>query len=341
MSIGVAVAGAGRWGPHLVRNFQSHLESHVESVVEIDSERQEALRARFHDVPVHDDFESACRSESVDAVVIATPSSTHYRLVKQALESGKHVLVEKPLATSLADARILADMAADRDQVVMVGHVYLFHPAVRAVKEMIDADELGGILYMSMLRTNLGPIRVDANAAWDLAAHDVSIANYWLGGGPTSVSAIGGSYLNPGVEDVVFATARYPHGAMAHMHASWLNPRKSRFITIVGDRKMATVNDMELHEPLRVYDKGVAESGAAAGIQDSFAQFRSAIRDGAITIPPVAIGEPLAEECDSFIQRILGRTSESVSDMTDGLEVVRVLDGIERSIVSGSSEVAI
>ena len=341
MSVGVAIIGAGRWGPHLVNSFQSHPDSHVHSVVEIDRGRQDALRARFPDVLVHEDFDSICQSDSVDAVVVATPSSTHFRLVKQALESDKHVLVEKPLATSLTEAAALAEMASETERVVMVGHVFLFNPAVRAVKEMIKTGELGKILYMSMLRTNLGPVRLDTNAAWDLAAHDVSIANYWLDSSPTSVSASGGSYINPGVEDVVFATAKYPDGAMVHIHASWLNPRKSRFITVVGDRRMATVNDMDLGEPLRVYDRGVVEFVGDSEVQASFAQFRSAIRDGAITIPPVAAGEPLAEECDSFLRRILGKPAESVSDVWDGLEVVRVLDGIERSIAAGSGEVSL
>jgi predicted dehydrogenase len=310
----------------------------VKWVVDLDETRRQQIRERFPDISVTDDFTSAVNDPDVDAVVVATPSVTHFRLVKAALEAGKHVLVEKPLATDLDDAIALENLAERAGLVLVVGHVFLFNPAIRAAGEIIRSGGLGEVHYVSMLRTNLGPVRQDTNAAWDLASHDISIANYWLDGVPESVTASGGSFLNEGIEDVVFGTLRYPDGVLVHIHASWLNPRKSRFITAVGSDQMLTVNDMDITEPIRIYDKGVAKSEFSPdGVQDTYAQFRSQIRDGQVTIPVVSAGEPLAAECASFLDRVAGG-SESVSNGRTGVDVVRVLTAMDRSMKSKGME---
>jgi predicted dehydrogenase len=217
----------------------------------------------------------------------------------------------------------------------MVGHVFLFNPAIRAAKDYIDKGELGELKYLSMTRTNLGPVRTDVNAAWDLASHDISIANYWLGDTPDSVSASGGSWLNPGVHDVVFTTLRYPDDIMVNIEASWLNPRKRRLISVIGAERMLTVDDMDLNEPLRLYDKGVV--GAASEVTDTFAGFRSQIREGEVLIPHVTTGEPLRAECDAFLARIRGEEG-TLSNGRAGADVVAVLEAMDRSIANDGAQ---
>lgn len=338
--IDVAVIGAGRWGPHLIRNFDNRQASKVSWVIDRDAARLDEIRARFPDVKTGDNYLSAIDDPSVDAIVVATPTSTHYTLAKAALERKKHVLVEKPIAPSSAEAQELTDLATASDRVLVVGHVFVYNDAIRYVKECISSGTLGRLYYISMVRTNLGPIRTDVNAAWDLAAHDLSVADYWLGDPPVSAAAHGGGWINAGIEDVVFATLRYPNDVLVNLHVSWLNPRKARDITVVGDRKMLTFDDMNLSEPLRIYDKGVAEDLMTPAFADTFASFRASIRDGDVTIPRVPLGEPLLAECMHFLDCI----DSGTRPMTGGPEataVVRTLEAIERSMRNAGTETAI
>ncbi|MEA2507058.1 MAG: hypothetical protein QOH48_1676, partial [Actinomycetota bacterium] len=205
-----------------------------------------------------------------------------------------------------------------------------FNHGVQRVKEQITKGNLGRVFYAAMVRTNLGPIRRDVNAAWDLAAHDISIANYWFDDQPVSVSAVGGSWINPGLDDAVFATLRYPQDILVNLHVSWLNPRKARDITVVGDRAMLTLDDMNLLEPLRLYDKGVVEERDISDYIDTFASFRSNVREGDIRIPRVELGEPLREECDHFLDCIeSGR--QPATGGAEGAAVLRVLEALQRS----------
>ena len=232
--IRIAVFGAGHWGPHLIRNFHNKEQSEVLWVVDRDPARLAQVRTRFPDVAVGADADGVLAETRVDAVVIATPTSTHYQLARAALEHGKHVLVEKPIATDTREAAELCSLSAEGRRVLMVGHVFLFNPGIQRVKEYLDAGHLGRVYYIAMVRTNLGPIRVDVNAAWDLAAHDVSIVNWWLGTEPVTAAAVGGKWINHGIDDAVFATLRYPGDVLVNLHVSWLNPRKAREITVVG-----------------------------------------------------------------------------------------------------------
>jgi len=329
----VAVLGAGHWGPNLIRSFHTHEASEVAWVIDRDPARLALVRARYPDVRVASDAAAAIADPAVDAVVVATPTVTHYPLAAAALRAGKHTLVEKPIATSAAEAEELCRLAEAAGRVLMVGHVFLFNRAIQRVKSYLDAGRIGRLFYLSMTRTNLGPIRMDVDAGWDLAAHDVAIANYWLDAVPESAAAQGGSWINPGVEDAVFANLFYPGGVMANLHVSWLSPRKVRDITVVGETGMLTFDDMNLSEPLRLYDKQVTGE-RTPGFIDTFASFRTSIREGDILIPKVAPSEPLRTECEHFLECI-ARGERPLADGWSGAAAVRVLAALDRSMANG------
>lgn len=335
----IAVIGAGHWGPNLIRNFHNHTTSEVAWVIDRDAARLQLAESRYPGVRTADDPAVALADPQVDAVVISTPTVTHYELAAAALRAGKHALVEKPVTARAEEADELCELADRRGLVLMVGHVFLFNGAIRRVKEYLDQRKLGRLFYISMIRTNLGPIRMDVNAAWDLAAHDVAIANDWLGAVPLHAAAQGGSWINPGIEDAVFANLWYPDGVMVNLHVSWLSPRKVRDITVVGEKGMLTFDDMNLSEPLRLYDKQVTEQ-RTPGFIDTFASFRTSIRDGDILIPRVATPEPLKAECDHFLECI-ANGAQPISDGRSGAAAVRVLDAISRSIRNGGTKEAV
>ena len=334
-----AVIGAGHWGPNLIRNFHTHQTSEVAWVIDRDPQRLELSRARYPEVRVSTDPAVAFADPAVDAVVIATPTVTHYPLAAEALRSGKHVLVEKPIATRVEEAEELCSLADRLERILMVGHVFLFNSGVRRIKEYLDVERLGKLYYLSMVRTNLGPIRSDVNAAWDLAAHDVAIANYWLGASPLAAAAQGGSWINSGIEDAVFANLWYPHEIMTQLHVSWLSPRKVRDITLVGEKGMLTFDDMNLSEPVRLYDK-VVTGERSPGFIDTFASFRTSIREGDVLVPRVATSEPLRTECDHFLHCI-AEGSRPLADGWSGAAAVRVLAALDRSMREGGRRVDI
>jgi predicted dehydrogenase len=339
--IGIGIVGAGHWGPNLIRNLHNRVSSEVVWVADRDPKRLEQVKSRFPGMQTTADFAQLIADPRVQAVVIATPTSTHHELTRAALLAGKDVLVEKPITSNAAQGQELVTLAAERGRVLMVGHVFLFNGGVRRVKKYIEDGELGRVYYLSMQRTNLGPIRVDVNAAWDLASHDISIASYWLGAEPISVSAVGGSWINGGVDDAMFATLRYPNQILVNLHVSWLNPRKNRDITVVGDRRMLTFDDLNLQEAIRIYDKGVAAAKeareAATAYIDTFGAFRTAVWDGDIIIPKVNLGEPLKVECDHFVECV-EKKQHPLADAALGTRVVRALEAITRSLAAGGRE---
>jgi predicted dehydrogenase len=335
--IQVGVIGAGQWGPNLIRHFDNRHSSCVATVVDMDPTRLEQVSRRFPEIRTTSDPGEVFSDSAIDAVVIATPTSTHFPLVRSALSAGKHVLVEKPLAASVEEGIELCELAERSSLTLMVGHVFVYNAGVRRVKQYIDDDELGRVYYVSMVRTNLGPIRMDVNAAWDLASHDISIANFWFGASPISVSAVGGRWINEQLEDAVFATLRYPDEVLVNVHASWLNPRKARDITVVGDRKMLTLDDLSFTEPIRIFDKRVTDERVTPSFVDSYASFRASVRDGDIHIPKVTLDEPLRAECDHFIA-CLSDNREPATGGRQGLAVVEALDALRRSISAGGHE---
>lgn len=342
--INVAVIGAGQWGPNLIRNFHDLSDCRVRWVIDQDESRLIEAKARYEGVDVAADAAVAIDDPEVDAVVVATPTSTHFELAHAALDNGKHVLVEKPIATSARDARTLTRLSEERDLILMVGHVFLFNDGIREVKRYISSGELGDVYYISMTRTNLGPLRTDVNAAWDLAAHDISIADYCFEGKAVSVSAVGGTWINPGVHDAVFSTLRYEGSKLVHLEVSWLNPRKARHMTVVGSKRMLTFDDMNMLEPIRIYDKGVNEprriydqGGVGDVYADTYVTFRASIRDGSIVIPKVTLGEPLRAQCRGFIESIqAGR--RPITDGAFGTAVVETLEAIGRSLDGDGAE---
>jgi predicted dehydrogenase len=335
--IRVAIIGAGHWGPNLIRNFHNGQTSEVRWVVDTNDARLDMVKSRFQDVNTTADAKDALDDAEVDAVVIATPTVTHFELAQSALNAGKHVLVEKPITEKPAEGEALVALAEEKNLVLIVGHVFLYNNAIRRVKEYLDAGDVGDIHYISMERTNLGPIRMDVNAAYDLAAHDISIASWWLGKEPEAVSATGQAWINEGVEDAIFATLRYPGNVLVNLHASWLNPKKVRSITVVGADKMLTFDDMNMMEPIRIYNKTVTDQRVKPGFVDTFVGFRTSIRDGDIVIPRVSAGEPLKNECDHFIDCVKDG-KKPVSDGQNGVDVVKVLAAIQRSIDEGGKE---
>lgn len=340
MMLGIAVVGAGQWGPNLIRNFHDHPSATVLHVVDKDAARLRLVQERMPQIEVGGDLDLVLDDDAVDAVVVAAPTATHFELARRSLERGKHVLVEKPMAARLSEALELCELARRHGLTLMVGHVFLYNQAIRAAKQIIDSGELGSLFHVSMTRTNLGPVRLDVNAAWDLAAHDISIANYWLGAQPESVSATGGSWLNRGLQDAVFVSLRYGGGVVVNIQASWLSPRKVRDISVVGEKKMLTVDDMNLAQPLWLYDKGVNVAERDQGFVDTFSAFRANIHEGTITIPRVGAGEPLKTECSEFIDCIQAG-EPPISDGWVGASVVRVLEAIDHSMGAGGLEVAI
>jgi predicted dehydrogenase len=271
--------------------------------------------------------DEALADPEIDAILVATPVSTHHALARMALEAGKHVLVEKPMAASVAEAEDLVRVAEDRGLTLMTGHTFLYTAAVNKIKELISSGELGHVYYISTTRVNLGLFQEDINVVWDLAPHDVSILNYILGAEPETVASQGQAYIQTGIEDVAFLHLRYPGDIIAHTHVSWLNPDKIRRITVVGSKKMLVYDDVSTTEKIRVYDKGVTVQPH----YDTFGEFQLSYRFGDIYTPRLDDNEPLKIECQHFLQCIQKRETPR-SDGHSGLSVVRVMERACESI---------
>ncbi len=318
----IAISGFGHWGPNYARILAGPLPgARLVACVDRSAEKLAQVRGQYPTVRIYSDHRHLIAEGDLDAVIVATPTTTHREQVADFLEAGLHVLVEKPMATTVADAQAMTALAEARHRILMVGHTFLFNPAVRQIKQYIDDGVLGQVLYLYFHRTGLGPIRQDVNALWDLAPHDLSMLRYWLGAEPVDVVCRGESYLKHATEDVVFLTLSYPNKVIASIHVSWLDPVKVRRATVVGDRKMVVFDDVHATEKLRVYDKG-ANYLPAGG---EFAEFVAAVRDGDILIPRVSPAEPLREQLIHFIECVRhGR--RPLTDAEDGLAAVRVLE---------------
>ncbi|HVS52012.1 MAG TPA: Gfo/Idh/MocA family oxidoreductase [Opitutaceae bacterium] len=334
-SVRIGVIGFGQWGPNHVRNFRTIDDCDVRRVCDASAARLGLARKQFRDLDMTTDPAAITRATDIDAVVIATPVQSHFALVRQALEAGKDVLCEKPLAATVAECRELCELAAAKQRLLMVGHVFLYNPSVQHLKIDLDRGELGRVYYMDATRTNLGPVRRDVGAIHDLASHDISIFNFLLGAEPSEVSATGGFFLQEKIEDIGFLTLAYPKGVVCHIHTSWLNPRKVRQLTIVGDHKMAVWDDMNNLEPVRYYDKGVT-----ADHYSSFGEFQMILRDGAILSPKVKLFEPLLKQDQDFVDCIRSRRTPLASGEF-GLAVVRVLEAAGASLAQQGRAVKI
>jgi predicted dehydrogenase len=319
--IKVGVAGLGYWGPNLARNFDDLAD--LAWLCDVSPELLDRYGARYPDAKTTARFDDLLDDGSVRAIVIATPVTTHHELARRALSAGKHVFVEKPPALSGADADELVALAEERELVLLPGHLLLYHPAVAKLSELIEAGELGEILYLYGNRQNLGQIRKDENALWSLGAHDLSVILHLVGEEPTELWARGESFHNEGVEDVVFCYLRFPSGIVAHMHLSWLDPHKKREMTVVGRHKMAVFDDMELERKVTVYDKGTEQRA------ESYGEWRT--RTGDIYIPKIPNDEPLRLECRHFLSLVAG-DGDRLAAAREGAIVVRVLEQLQASL---------
>ena len=296
---GVAVIGIGYWGPGIVRNLASLPEAELLHLVDTAPDKARAAADRLAPgTPAHDDLDAVLTDPAVEAVVIATPVRTHHELTRAALLAGKNVLVEKPLAMTVAECLELEELAAERDLVLMVGHIFLFNAAVGQVRDYIAGGVLGDVQYIHSRRVNLGRVQGDINALWSFAPHDFSIVNHWLDAEPLTVQARGFCYVSEGVEDVVFCTVEYPGRIGAHMHIGWLDPRKVREMTVVGSQRMVVFDDIPARAKVQLFDSRVEAS--TSGPED-FAAWQVDVRHGDVSIPTLAWVEPLRTEMAHFL----------------------------------------
>jgi predicted dehydrogenase len=318
---GVGVTGLGYWGPNLARNFDDLGE--LSALCERDPDLRRRFAARYPNARMYADYDDLLSDEAVEAVVIATPVPSHYDLARRALTASKHVLVEKPPAMRAAEIDELVGIAADRDLALMPGHLLLYHPGVRKLKELIDAGDLGEVLCVYGNRQNLGIVRTNENALWSLGVHDLSVVLYLLDEEPGECVAHGRDFLTEGVEDVVFCYLRFPSGKIAHMHLSWLDPHKMRRITVVGREKMVVFDDMELERKVTIYEKAPWKR------TDSYGEWQT--RSGDISIPKIPTDEPLKLECQQFLRLIAG-DGDRRKVAEDGARVVRALERLTESL---------
>jgi predicted dehydrogenase len=332
----VAVVGAGYWGPNLIRNVSEAPGAVLRVICDQDEKRLKEVGRRYPGTLLVSDFEDVLRDREIDAVVLATPASVHATMGIRAMEAGKDVLIEKPLATSVEECRQLIDCSERTGRVLMVGHTFIFNSAVRMIQQIVSSGEIGEVLYVYSSRVNLGRIRQDVNALWNVAPHDISILNHVLGKEPVRVRALGRSYLQPGIEDVVFAVFEYPDGLLAHVHSSWLDPSKVRRTTFVGSKKMIIYDDVESEGKIKIYDKGVRRQTP----EQEYGEFQIRLHDGDILIPKIRFTEPLADECRHFIECCKTR-KQPETDGRDGLAVVAALEAAQESLRLGGDLVEI
>ena len=329
----VGVIGAGAWGKNHVRTLASLPETELAGVCDLEAAVRERIARQYPGAFVTDS--PAELFKRVDAVVIASTARTHAALGRAAVEAGSPALIEKPFALTVADAEALREAAVSRGVPLLAGHLLEYHPVVERLRELVVEGALGKLYYLYSQRVNLGQIRPDENALWSFGPHDVSVALFLLGDSPRTVAALGRSYLQPGIEDVVFLTMTFDSGVVAHAQMSWLDPHKERRLTLVGSRQMAVFDDMEAREKLRIYDKGVERPPEYRSWGESLA-----VREGDIYIPRVSNAEPLAVQLKHFAQVVRGEAAPR-ADAADGVRVVRVLEAASRSLAQGGTPVRI
>ena len=326
----VAVIGCGYWGPNLVRNFRSLPTVRVGVICDTSRERLDHIGKLYPDIETTCDFERVIKDDSIDVAVVATPVSTHHTVAAACLKAGKHTFVEKPLAVTSAQCSELIRIAECRSLTLMVGHTFIYTTTVRKIKEIVDAGEIGELMYMNCRRLNLGLLQKDVNVAWDLAPHDLSIILFVMGARPLAVNCQGKAHVSAGQEDVTNISLSFPNGKFATIQSSWIDPRKVREITIIGSKKMVVYDDTEPLEKIKIYDKRVESPRH----YDTFGEFQYSYHYGDMWSPFVKQEEPLKMECQHFISCIDTGTQPD-SNGHDGLAVVRILEAASASLRSG------
>ena len=328
---GVGVVGLGYWGPNWVRNLHQSQAARRVVACDIDQKRRTHVSQLYSDLETTSRFEDLLNDDEIEGIVVATPVGTHYAMAKRALEAGKSVLVEKPLATSSEEASDLVKTAREKNLVLMVGHTFEYSAPVLKMRDIIASGEIGDVFYISSVRANLGLFQRDVNVTWDLATHDISIILNLMGGRePEAVSCQGESHYGHGVEDVAMLTLRFERNIIAFIHVSWLDPDKIRRTTVVGSRKMLVYDDTAPQEKVRIYDKGVT----AQKYYDTFGEFQFSYRYGDIQIPRIEEKEPLFSECEHFVKCIKNGETPN-TDGVNGARVVNVLEAANYSLRRG------
>jgi len=323
--INVAVVGAGAWGKNHIRVFSEMQNVRLKYICDNDPSKLLSIRKAYPQSAVVEDLRPVLLDPEVTGIIVASSATSHYSLSKEILLANKDVLVEKPMALNPEDAREVLEIAEKSGRILMVGHLLIYHPVIDRLKEMVASGELGKVYYIYTQRVNLGVIRQDENALLSFAPHDLSVILHLLEEEPVGVSAHGESYIQHGIEDVVFVSLRFSDGKMANIHLSWLDPHKLRRITIVGSKKMVVFDDMESSEKLKIYDKGVRNLS-----YDTYGEYLG-LRFGDITIPSIKMVEPLRAEAEHFIQCIESR-KEPKTGGRDGVKVVNILTAAQRSL---------
>ncbi|MBN2009069.1 Gfo/Idh/MocA family oxidoreductase [candidate division KSB1 bacterium] len=326
----IAVIGCGYWGPNLVRNFYQLSDCAMKYCCDLCEDKLKRMASLFPSITPVNRLEDIITNAEIQAVAIATPVYSHYKIARACLEQDKHVLIEKPMASSTEECLELIALANQRKRVLMVGHTFEYTAAVNKAKEIVASGELGEIYYISCVRVNLGLFQPDINVVWDLAPHDISIISYILNQDPVSVGGQGKAHYNKNIEDVAIISLNYPNGTIAFIHNSWLDPDKIRKITIVGSKKMLVYDDINPNEKLKIYDKGVE----TPPYYDTYAEFQFSYRYGDIHTPHINNYEPLRKECEHFVECIRDNKRPR-SDGYSGLRVVSILEAANRSLRNG------
>ncbi len=327
--ISIGVIGCGHWGPNHIRIFSQLPGSKVVMCADLDEKRLAAMAVLYPQIQTTKNYYDILNNPAIDAVVVALPTNFHFQITREVLLAGKHVLCEKPLSLSGEECLTLKELALQKKRLLMVGHIFVFNQGVVKLREYIQKGELGQVHYAHSERTNLGPFRYDVNALWDLAPHDISIFNYLFDSAPISVSARGHKCLGDKLEDLAFATLDYPNNVMVNIHVSWLDPKKVRQITIIGDKKMVAWDDLDIEGPIKLYDKHVEKTDV---FYATYGEFQLLSREGSIMIPKIGINEPLKNQALYFLDCIANNKSPDIADAQKAYEVVRTLSAISESI---------
>jgi predicted dehydrogenase len=336
--IKIGVIGAGRWGPNLIGAFNRMDGVELTRIADINPIALQSLSNRFPTLQTTTSKEQLFEDESIDAIVICTPVETHMELVQTSLNAGKHVFVEKPFGQDSEYCNQLCKLADKKGLQILVGHVFLFNASIVALKKIINSGELGELLHLEAHRTNLGPVRKDVNAVWDLTSHDLSIFDFLLDDLPIEVSCIGSCRLDPKNEDTSYTTFKYKDGLLAHAHASWLNPRKVRQITVIGSKKMVIWDDLNLEHPITIFDSSIGLDQSY--YSDSFASHRLSYNRGNVVLPNISNNEPLFDELKHFMNVIQGKENNR-STGKYGTELAKTLQCADQSIQNGGKFIEI
>jgi predicted dehydrogenase len=333
----IAVIGCGYWGPNLIRNFTENAGAQVRWLCDLDEERLQSVGRRYPFASLTSDYREILRDPELEAVVIATPVATHFPFAKEALEAGKHVLVEKPFTASAREAEILIEMARRRRLTLMVDHTFVYTGAVRKIKEVIESGEIGDLLYFDSTRINLGLFQKDINVVWDLAPHDLSIMDVVVGRAPEAVLATGSCHIEQGIENIAYVMLKFSDPFIAHFHFNWLSPVKIRHTLIAGSRKMIVYDDIEPTEKVRIYDSGVTANRHSGG-PDKEAAYQTLVsyRTGDVWVPKLDSTEALHYVCEEFL-RAIREGRPPLTDGEAGLRVVRLLEAAQHSINQGGA----